>query len=288
MKRVALREIPLVSMAALMIAVALLAPLAVAQGTSQPKTQPATKPKAKKPKPAAQMPAGPEYYAITVLNVKPEMVAEWRDFAKNESIPALKKGGVKERSVWGTATFGDVFQYVTITPIESFAQYDGDSAIQKALGRDGAQAYLAKAARFFNGVRTFADRERPDLSYVGKMTAAPTLAVVSFVQVAPGRGPEFESTLKTDVLPAIRRSGAAGFFVSQTVYGGDANAYTIVVPYNTFAEIGKGPAVQQALGDAAYRSLMRKNIGVVTHIERMVARYMADLSFGGPAESPSK
>ena len=286
MKRVMLRAVPLVSIAALMIAVALLSQIVEAQSTGQPKSQPATKPKAKKAKPAA--PAGPQYYAISVLGIKSDMVNEWMEFAKNESMPALKKGGVKERSVWGTATFGDVFQYVTITPIESFAQYDGEPAVQKALGREGYQAYLRKAARFVSSVRTFADRERADLSYVGKMPVAPKLAVVSFVQVAPGRGPEFERTLKTDILPAIKRSGLAGFFVSQTVYGGDANSYTIVVPYDTFAEIGKGPAVQRALGDAAYQSVMRKNIGVVTHIERMVARYLPDLSFGGPPESSSK
>jgi len=74
--------------------------------------------------------------------------------------------------------------------------------------------------------------------------------------------------------------------VSQTIYGGNASSYTIVVPYDSFAEIGKGPAIQVALGEAGYQRVLAKTKGIVTHIDRIVSRFVPDLSFG--PEPPSK
>jgi hypothetical protein len=78
---------------------------------------------------AATAPDQRQWLSITVLSVKPEMVAEFRNFMTNETNPALRKGGAKWREVWQTtAAAGDAFEYVLVAPIDNFAQYDGPSA----------------------------------------------------------------------------------------------------------------------------------------------------------------
>ena len=175
----------------------------------------------------------PQWNSISVVRVKPDMVIEWQDLQKNVVNPALKKAGIKERSVFETAVFGTSYEYVIISPIASFAQYDEPmSPLRKALGDDAWRDYVAKSRRCIVSSQTFADLERPDLSYMGRtasMTGPPKLVVVNSMSVVPGRAAAFESVVKTEVLPVMKKADVIGYFMNQTVFGGDGNGYTSVV-----------------------------------------------------------
>jgi hypothetical protein len=207
------------------------------------------------------------------------MVAEWQEFQRNESMPALKKGGVKERQTWQTANFGEAYEYVFVSPIEDFAQFDGDSAVVKALGQEGARAYLAKARRMIVASHSYAVQERPDLSYEGTMTGPPKLAVVASVSVAAGKNAAFESFIKSDVVPIMKKANVSGYFVNQTMLGGNANEYVTLTFYDSFAEIGRGLPFLRILGPAGYERFLQKTAGLVTNLERTVMRYVPGLSF---------
>jgi heme-degrading monooxygenase HmoA len=227
----------------------------------------------------SKAPPQPQWISIMVVHVKPEMLTEYLNFQKNEAVPTLQKGGVKERSVWQAAAFGEAFQYVFITPIDSLAQFDGDGPLQKALGKEGAEAYLAKARTFMSSVHTYGSLTRPDLSYVPEMMGTPKLAVVTTVNVAPGRRTEFEKLLKDEVVPVMKKAGVKGFYVSQGVFGGDGNTYVSLTLYDSFAEIGKGSPSMKVLGREGAAMLAQKFTGIMTHIETTIERYNADLSF---------
>ncbi len=239
-------------------------------------------------KAATQTPTPPSWLAITVVNVRPEKVADFQDFVKTVTNPGLRKGGAKWRNVYQTAAFGDVFEYVIVAPIENFAQYDGPSALEKGLGKEAFEAWRTRSSQIVASVHTYAARERQDLSYQGKMTGPPKLAVVSSVHVAPGRSEEFENFLKNDYLPVIKQSQIPGYFVSQTVFGGDAFEYITVTLADNFADIDKGPPIMRVLGEQGAMKLLQKLApGVVTRLDRSVIRYVPELSIM-PAEKPSK
>lgn len=264
---------------ALCVAIASLA--AVAQTATAPKAA-AKKPAARKAKLMADAPAQ-QWSSIAIVRVKPDMVTEWQDLQKNVVNPALKKAGMKERSVFETAVFGESFEYVIITPITSLAQYDEPmSPLRKTLGEDDYRDYVAKSRRCVVSAHTYADLARLDLSYMGKiatMTSPPKLAVVNTVSVVPGRTAAFESLVKSDILPVMKKADVIGYFLSQSMFGGDANAYTSVVFFDSFAEIGKGSPMLRVLGPAGAASLFAKFNGIVAHQERVIARYNPDLSF---------
>ena len=275
MKRTARR------IAGLALSIAMTALLAVAQTTTAPNTAP-KKPAARKAKPMAD--AQPQQWSsISVVRVKPDMVAEWQDLQKNVVNPALKKAGVKERSIFETAVFGESYEYVVITPITSFAQYDEPmSPLRKTLGEDAFRDYVAKSRRCVVSVHTYGELARLDLSYMGKMmtmTGPPKLAVVNSISVVPGRAAAFENLVKTDVLPVMKKADVIGYFVSQSMFGGDGWGYTSVVFYDSFAEIGKGSPFLRVLGPAGSAAYFAKFVGVVAHQERVIARFNADLSF---------
>jgi len=66
-----------------------------------------------------------ERMAIAFISVKPEMVPEFENMIKTDINPALAKGGAKWSNVWKIAGFGDAFEYVVVSPVENYAQYDG-------------------------------------------------------------------------------------------------------------------------------------------------------------------
>jgi len=278
MKRTASNSVLRVSLSILVLTVMLLSQFAEAQSVP-PKAEAKTPPR-KKPV-AVEAPAAQPLMSVSVVRVKPDMINEWIELNKNTVIPALKKAGVKERGCFTTAQFGESFEYVLLTPIENLAQFDGESPLRRALGEAGYQAYVEKARRMVTSVHTFADAARIDLSYQGKMAGPPKLAVVAAITVAPGRTEEFENLIKTWVLPAVKKGEAKGYFVSQTLLGGDISAYTTVTFYDSFADMAKGSPLVKGMGDAGYASFLRKTAGLVVKAERSVYRFNSELSFGG-------
>ena len=228
---------------------------------------------------AAPAPDQRQWLSITVVSVKPEMMTEFQNFVKTETNPALRKGGAMWRDVWQTtAAAGDAFEYVVVAPIENFAQYDGPSPLEKGLGKEGLAAWQAKASRYVNSVRRFVIRTRPDLSYEGKRTGPPKLAVVSHLHVAPGRGQDFENYTKNDFLPVVKQ-GQVTYRVAETIFGGDANEFITLTLRESFADIDKGPVAVQVLGAEGAAKLFQKlPTGTLVHVERSFARYVPELS----------
>jgi hypothetical protein len=234
---------------------------------------------------AAAAPDQRQWLSITVVSVKPEMMNEFQNFVKNETNPALRKGGAMWREVWQTtAVAGEAFEYVIVAPIDNFAQYDGPSPLEKGLGKEGLAAWQAKASRYINSVRRFVIRTRPDLSYEGKRTGPPKLAVVSHLHVAPGRGQDFENYTKNDFLPVVKQ-GQVTYRVAETIFGGDANEFVTLTLRESFADIDKGPVAVQVLGAEGAAKLFQKlPAGTLVHVERSFARYVPELSIM-PAEA---
>ncbi len=237
--------------------------------------------------PTPTPPAAPpsQWLVITQISVKPEMMGEFQNFMKNTTNPALKKGGLKWREVWQNTNYaGDAFEFVIVAPFDKFAEFDGPSPLEKALGSQGFADWSAKAGSLVKSVHRYIIRTRPDLSVMSK-AYAPKLAVISSVHVAIGRNQDFENYTKNDHVPVMAKGGAT-FLVSQTIFGGDANEYVTLTLRDSFAEIDKGPVPVQVLGmEEATKLLQKIPAGTITHIERSIVRFVPELSII-PAEMP--
>jgi hypothetical protein len=252
-----------------LVAGATIAPLGTEQSTAPAKAQPTAQPPA---------PAQRDSLQITIAKIKPDMLDQWLEFQKTETIPMLKKAGVPSREAWQTAIFGEGFMYAFVTPIENFAQYDGDAPAVRALGAEGARAYGEKNRRFLDSTRSFFAQTRPDLSSPIKMTTPPKIAVLSDIGIAVGKAAEYEAFVKADVLPVMRKA-KLGYVVAQTMLGGDVNEYSSLIFYDSFADLGKGTPFQRVLGAEGERQIAAKAAAFVRKIERSVLRYVPDLSF---------
>lgn len=222
----------------------------------------------------------PQFLSISVVSVKPGMNAEFQDFMKNTTNPALKKGGLMWREVWqSTAAGGDAFEYVMVSPVGKFADYDGAGALEKGLGAQGFAAWQTKASTMVTSVHRFIVRTRSDLSFERQSAARPKLAVVTSIHVAPNRNSEFENYIKNDYMPVMKQAQVT-YLVTQTIFGGDANEYVTLTMRDSFADLDKGPVITQTLGEEGAQKLLQKlPAGIVVHVERSLSRFMPELSF---------
>ena len=224
--------------------------------------------------------AGPQFLNITVVSVKPGMNAEFQDFMKNTTNPALKKGGLMWREVWqSTAAGGDAFEYVMVSPVGKFADYDGAGALEKGLGAQGFAAWQTKASSLVTSVHRFIVQTRDDLSFEKQSAGPHKLAVVTSIHVAPNRNSEFENYIKNDYMPVMKQAQVT-YLVTQTIFGGDANEYVTLTMRDSFADLDKGPVLVQTLGEEGAQKLLQKlPAGIVVHVERSLSRLVPELSF---------
>lgn len=223
----------------------------------------------------AQNPPVRQSYQVTTVQVKPGMGSEYVDYLKNEANPAMQKGGVKQRAVWQTATFGEGGEYVFLTPIESLAQFDNPNPAVKALGQEGAAALWAKRQRLVSSSRQVQITARPDLGLAPKADYAYKLGVSANVSVTPGRTDEYEKYVKA-LSATAAKTNAKGVLVGKAGLGGDPNSYRVMVLFDNWADLEKYQTARAKA--AAETKLTPPAAGVVAHTEWRVYRYVPELS----------
>jgi hypothetical protein len=222
----------------------------------------------------------PEWLLVTLVQVNPGSGPEYVALQTNEVMPALKKADGSSRQAWSSGVAGTPGEFVFVSPIKSFAQFDGPSPMVSALGQEGAAALGAKTAKLVQGTKRMIVRTRPDLSYRPNATAPPSpLTLITIVDVVAGRRGDFEALMKKDVLPAMQQAKVKGYNVLEVVYGDSTGAYITGVGYDTYEAIGKGHPFQIALGDEGARKLESKVAGIITRVERFISRYRPELSW---------
>jgi hypothetical protein len=226
----------------------------------------------------------PQAFQVTIVQVKPEMEREWREYLQNDANPAQVKAGVKRRDTFTTATFGEAGEYVLVQPIESLAQFD-DNAVGKALGPDGYQALLAKRARLINGSRSFVLTARPELGFAPAPGYQTKLMVSSTSTVVPGHVAEFLKNGK-EFAAVMAKTNAKGMLVGQVGLGGNPNEFVTIALFDSFTDLANFPAAYaKAAADA---KLGPAPAGVVANTEWRVYRFVPELSIGTAPQKTEK
>lgn len=230
----------------------------------------------------AQQPAAPAATTrdqATVVRVKPDMLNEWLDLQKNEVIPALKKGGVKERTILQTA-IGNSFEYTFLTPYPSFAALDAPAVQVQVLGAEAAARLASKVRKCVDAQRTYLINRVDDLGIPPGDAVASRSAVLRPPQ---GKIQDYLTYLRTDVLPVMKKAKAAGkiagYRVSIRGVGAAAGEMTTTTYYSKFADMDAGNPVVQMLGAAAAAPITAKGAALASNVQVIIRRRVADLSF---------
>jgi hypothetical protein len=225
----------------------------------------------------AQAPTTP--LLVTVTLVKPEMLDQWLALQKNEVVPALKKAGVTEHTVYQTL-LGDAPEFVSVRPLGGFAEFDGPDLLERGLGAEDAAELRAKLRQCIQSMHRHIENRRDDF-YIDP-GAAPAL-FASRYRTAPGRGQDYMNFIRTEMFPVMQKAKEAGTFsgLSITVsgHGGESGLITLNMHYPEFAPLDGPPPVAKTLGPEGTREFIAKGAGLIIPLGWVVQRRLADLSF---------
>ena len=228
----------------------------------------------------------PQFSRMHVVKLNPGLNDEWRKFYQTEIVPALKKGGVKQHSVWRVMQ-GDLREYVIITPLESLAELDEPITLVKSLGQEAATTLTTKQSRFFAEWHNYTIVGRPDLSLAYTSTEAPKLGLAAKSIVTPGRVPEWVKGVKENVLPITQKAGVKGLLTGQIVLGGDPNEFRSLLLFDSYADLGQ---FMGAYGKTAAELKLAPALpaGIVVQNEFLVVRYVPELSIRPEPQKAAK
>ena len=227
--------------------------------------------------------APPQLVVLSLIDVKPELMSEFGGL-QAETMAAQRLGGQPWRETWNTATFGYPYRVAVLVPVDGLSQLDGQTYTARGVGAAAATAINARARPMIDRQQILLLQLRQDLT-LGTRPEKGGLGVVSYISVAPGREPDLERVMRSDVHTALRKAAAGYYGVSRVVYGGDTSQYVTLLMFENFAELERGHPLERALGADGLTALQGKLAGVITKLERHVIRYNEALSFRpGPAK----
>lgn len=224
----------------------------------------------------------PQRSMVTVYHLKPDMANEWMDLQKNEVVPALKKAGVKRRAMWQTV-IGDRYEYVSVTPLDSFAEVETTS-YQRGLEPVAAARLREKLRKCLTGLRTFVSNSIPELSIAGDPSKPVPFIRLATIRVAPGKLEEYRDLIRTQLVPAYRKAKVASWSVSSRGYGAYPGEVTLALGFNTLAELDalsrQGAVFERAgISQEEATRFRARRAGLTTTVEMVIRRRVLDLSF---------
>jgi hypothetical protein len=229
---------------------------------------------------AAASQGQPQSYLMMALKIKPGMEADFDTFMKNELVPALKKGGVREFGVWKTALFGEPNSCVITLPVPSLAALDGPGPLVTALGQKGAAELQAKMMPLADAEHIILATMRYDISFGGAADYVPKLGLQVTMTIAPGRAADYEKNLKIATAIAAK-IGVKGVWVASVGLGGNPNEYRILFLFDSFADLQQfSPPFFQAISEVG----LNPQTGIVNSVEYAVYGYHPELGIQAPAQ----
>ena len=110
--------------------------------------------------------AMPNLVQVVRVSVRPDKVNEYLALAKGTSLPAFRKAGVKRRIFARVRLGAPSSEFVTSVGLDKWADLDSPSPLQKALGEQGYQDYVAKLSALIYRSQFDVYRYLPDASYI--------------------------------------------------------------------------------------------------------------------------
>jgi len=213
---------------------------------------------------------------VVLVHIKSDMLNEWMDLQKNELVPVQKKAGLATRTTYQTV-FGNTNEFLIVTPLGKYAEFDGPGYLEHALGAAGAARLAAKLQKCTESRQVFISNALPELSSApaGQL---PALGVFTRVRVATGKLEDYEALVKSEILP-IYKKAEVGMTVSRRGLGANANDVVQISWLNKMADIDLGSPITRALGPAGGAKLLAKTAGMATLVEQVVRRRVPDLSY---------
>src|SRR5205085_11933642 len=131
----------------------------------------------------------------------------------------------------------------------------------------GANRLNTKLRKCIVSSNSYVGNRLLDLSNV--IDDAPTFIVSTRYRIAPGKMDDFQSLVKSDILPVYKKNKVS-FALTRRTLGANTNDVTFTVGYKKYAELDGGPILTKLLGQEGAAKVNAKFTGIRTPVETVV------------------
>lgn len=215
---------------------------------------------------------------VTRVVVKPDRIAEWMDVEKlyNE---AYKKGGGLWRRIYRSRS-GNIYEFVVLTPITSYADLDGESFITKGASAEDRARWGARRSQCIESAVTTYERVVPDAFINEPGASLPTLLSETRYRVKPGMGAQFRAFIKSDTIPALKKAGTGLFVLRKVDFGGSSNMYVSRRGFSKYADLDVN-VITKGLGAEGATKYFEKLNPMLNDVEVRIYEYQPAISYSG-------
>ena len=160
---------------------------------------------------------------------------------------AFKKGGGTVHVVYRNSA-GNPFEFLIISAMPNYASLDSNSPYAKGTSEGDLARMAARRAQTIDSVRTTYERPLDDLGFNPPNTRQPSKVLVTRVTVRPEMIDQFMVTVKSELVPALKKAGQASLLARRVEWGGPRNVLTFRSPLGKFAELDGDASLVKALG----------------------------------------
>lgn len=215
---------------------------------------------------------------VDIIEVLPRELDQFIEVQSRDVNDAMRRAGVPWRSAWRTAEFGNLYEWMFVTPMDNLAELDRGGPLALALDRRDLERIDERVRRTISGHRSYALRYRPELSVEAENAGNLSLAWITTLEVAPGRLADWQAFMQSS-LPLFRGSNVV-FGMYERYLGSGAAVWQLVENHSSFTELERPTVMQLALGSRTGDTVAGL-AGVVLSVERTVLRYDPRLSYSG-------
>jgi hypothetical protein len=212
------------------------------------------------------------------------MTTEWLDLQKNAVVPALKKAGVKTRTVYASGVFGEAFTYMLVVPMNEFAEFDTAENQAQALGLV-ADAKIAERLRIVSSARPVFSAARCRTSAIRATPRSQPSSVFLRLRIVPGKMEAYVNLYKREVLPRLKKADSKVSVASRPL-GRDGYDLTFEARMTKFSDLDAPPALVRAFGPETIAKALAKLNPLATLMENTILVRQSDLSFWRPDGRP--
>jgi quinol monooxygenase YgiN len=216
--------------------------------------------------------------SVTFYKISPGRVGDFQAAVKEFNGVLTKAGSNRAYSLWVAST--GTLEYALVSHHSKYAELDYVRAQDPQL--KDQQADLARIVARINqctdSSRRVVEEVRPDLSLPDPKEISKVISVLT-INVHPGKIDEYVSLVKSELYPAVKKSGMKMYNMSQTRYGGPRSQFTSVAGFDKWADLDDKAPIVKAMGQEAYDKYLAKVRPLMSSAEYEVYRFLPELSY---------
>jgi hypothetical protein len=227
--------------------------------------------------------AEPTIRSATFYTVKPSNVADFLSATKDWAALHKKSGSERYYHLWAASS--GTSEYVLVSHHAKWSEIDTTPNPKLKDVQGEVAALRARIQSSIESSRRVISSILPDISLPMGSAEPPPMVRVIRTWVRPEHADAYQALIKSDILPAARKSGLSAWGVARVRYGGSIYEFQSVAAVANWAEMdGESPIIKAMGGQAVYQKFLAKQRPLVARSEYEMYRLLKDQSHLPPAK----